>query len=199
MKRVLWSLLMIWPLLLAGCGKTQPSATAQPAPVQTPEAVLSGTAMPSAEPSAESAAEPSAEVPAETQASGEVSAEPSGEASPEPVVTPAPTPSPTPVPAPEPTAAPFGSVPGTYTGEDGSELVVEADGTVKYTTEVSGKINGSPMAADLTFHGAVEGDGFLFDKVTYKGIDLTAIAAANGITDASPWQEAARQLYLAQQ
>ena len=89
-------------------------------------------------------------------------------------------------------------VPGSYEDEAGSELTVKKDGTVTYKTEVSGKINGSPMSAKLTFHGEVSGQGFVFDKVTYMGIDLTAIAAANGLTDASPWQTAAWQMYLAQ-
>ena len=162
-----------------------PAPTPEPTPVPTP----APTPAPTPEPSAETSPEPSPEpTPMPT---------PVPTPEPTPAPTPEPTPVPTPAPTPEPTPVPI--VPGRYEGADGSELTVKKDQSVTYKTEVSGKINGNPMSANLTFHGQVQGEGFVFDKVTYLGIDLTAIAAANGITDASAWEQAAWQLYLAAQ
>lgn len=206
MKKVLWILALLPALLLCGCegmeaeivindGQAVVSFAASPS--EEPAGAEASGEMTSAEPSAEASPEPSPEptpmpTPVPTPAPT-----PAPTPEPTPVPTPEPTPVPTPVPTPEPTPVPI--VPGSYEGADGSELTVKKDQSVTYKTEVSGKINGNPMSANLTFHGQVQGEGFVFDKVTYLGIDLTAIAAANGITDASAWEQAAWQLYLAAQ
>ena len=53
------------------------------------------------------------------------------------------------------------------------------------------------MAADVTFYGTVNRAGeFSFSKITYLGVDITALAARHGYTDASPWENVARKLYL---
>lgn len=199
-------------ILLAGCGKTEeeaaaPISTAMPdrmPPVPQSELAVPGVvADPSAElaalKEAETPAEPAEATPSPEMSSGEMSAEPA----PTPEPTPAPTPKVTPVPpptivtAPVPTAAPEEEIlrPGTYEGADGSVLTVNADGTCTYVTQVSGKINGKAMSASLTFHGVFEAGEFSFDKVTYGALDLTAIAAAAGYTDAAPWEAAAAIVY----
>lgn len=115
---------------------------------------------------------------------------------PTPMPTPAPTPVPTPVSTPAPTAVPLRA--GTYESADGSVLTVKADGSVSYKTEVSGKINGTAMSAMLTFSGTMGENGFSFTKVAYGVIDLTETARANGLDDASHWENEAWALYLAQ-
>lgn len=202
-------------LLLAGCGK---KAEAAPASISIPDPMppvdMSELAIPGVvpDPSAELAAlmeqeEPSAEQEApETAPSSEApSAEPALPAAiPEPTAEPTPRATPVPPPtivtAPVTTPAPVEADtlrPGTYEGVDGSVLTVEADGTCTFVTEVSGKINGKAMSADLTFHGTVENGVFSFDKVTYGAIDLTAIAAAAGYSNAAPWEASAAIIYNA--
>lgn len=112
----------------------------------------------------------------------------------ETVVTPASTaaPTPTPEPTPEPTPA---LRPGEYVGSDGSVLNVEADGTCTYETDLSGTVNGKAMRGRVTFHGTVEEGSFSFTKVTYFGLDLTAIAKSAGYEDASYWETAAAIIY----
>lgn len=198
MKKVLWILALLPALLLCGCEGMEAEIV-----INDGQAVVSFAAVPSEEPAGAEAwgemtsAEPSAETSPEPSPEPTPMPTPVPTPVPTPEPTPEPTPVPTPVPTPEPTPVPI--VPGSYEGADGSELTIKKDHTVTYKTEVSGKINGNPMSADLTFHGQVQGEGFVFDKVTYLGIDLTAIAAANGITDASAWEQAAWQLYLAAQ
>lgn len=194
-------------LVLAGCGKKEAPGTVSAVrpdpnpPVSAEEPVVPGV-MP--DPAAELAAlkdEGEPAVPAEVAPPSEM---PSGEMSPEPVITPAPTPKATPVPpptivtAPVPTPAPVETEvlrPGTYEGADGSVLTVNADGTCTLLTPVSGKVNGKSMSANLTFHGTVDKGVFSLDKVTYGALDLTAIAAAAGYTDAAPWEAVAEVLY----
>lgn len=211
-------------LLFTGCGKKEeaPASTAMPdrmPPVDQSELAVPGEVPdvseelaalvdedPSAEPVAEAAPE-AAPVPAATQ---EMSAEPV----PAPTAVPTPAPTATPVPPPFINASPAATPkaeeaaaepepaadelrPGTYEGVDGSILTVNADGTCTLVTEVSGKINGKAMSADLTFHGTVEKGEFSFDKVTYGAIDLTAIAAAAGYSDAAPWETTAELIYAA--
>lgn len=105
-------------------------------------------------------------------------------------VTPAPTP--TPVPTPEPTPS---LRPGEYVGSDGSVLNVSSDGSCTYETELSGTVNGQRMKGRVTFHGTVEDGEFSFTKITYFGLDLTAIAKAAGYGDADYWEAAAAIIY----
>lgn len=113
---------------------------------------------------------------------------------PTPIPTPVPTPIPTPTPAPTPTAVPLRA--GTYEATDGSVLTVKSNGSVSYKTQVSGTVNGAAMSAMLTFSGTMEDGGFMFTKVSYGLLDLTATAHANGLDDASQWEDAAWALYL---
>ena len=209
-KRIFAALLAVCMLLtLCACGKKTEEVAPTPEPIlAAPNAYAPGTEpTPVVEATAEMpapAAEPSQE-PA--------SAEPGGESAPVEVMpesTPEPTPAPTVVPppafemaaaVPEKTEAPAPVErdddlrPGTYVGSDGSILIVNEDATCTYETEVSGKINGKAMTASLVFHGVYENGGFSFDKVTYGALDLTALAAAAGYTDASPWESAAAIIY----
>ena len=212
-KKIFAALLAVSLVLtLCACGKKaeEPAAASVSAPV-APKAYPPG-----AEPTpvVEPTAEMTASVPAEPAAASQepVSAEPSAE--PTPAATPEPTPEPTPaatvVPPPAfetaaavPSAATPAPVeeessglrPGTYVGSDGSVLTVNEDATATYETEVSGKINGKAMTAALVFHGVYENGAFSFDKVTYGALDLTALAAAAGYTDAAPWEAAAGIIY----
>ncbi len=113
---------------------------------------------------------------------------------PAPVPTAVPTPVPTPAPTPAPTAVPLRA--GTYEAADGSLLTVKSSGSVSYKTEVSGTVNGAEMSAMLTFSGTMADGGFTFTKVSYGLLDLTATARANGLDDASQWEDAAWALYL---
>ena len=88
-------------------------------------------------------------------------------------------------------------VPGEYESGDGAVLTVKEDGSCTYETEVSGVVNGSAMSGRLTFHGTLEDGAFSFTKVTFYGMDLTAIAASAGYTDGSLWEEEAAALYAA--
>lgn len=200
-------------LILSACGRVEaPTPASTPMPVQVAPAdrwetaVPGGTAEPAAAPETASAEPSGASADSETAfADSETAfAEPSVTAEPveTPKVTPRATPAPPPsiVTAPVPTAAPAGENglrAGVYEGVDGSVLTVSADGTATFVTEVSGKVNGKAMSADLTFHGVWENGGFSFDKVTYGAIDLTAIAAAAGYTDASAWETTAALIYAA--
>jgi hypothetical protein len=61
-------------------------------------------------------------------------------------------------------------------------------------------MNEVPMTADVIFYGTVDNSGnFFFHKITYLGMDITAIAARHGFTDATPWEKAARALYRSAQ
>ncbi len=200
-------------LLLSACGREEaplPISTAAPdrmPPVAKSELAIPGVvADPSAELAALEPAAPQLPTAAEEAPAAEPTGEPTGEPSGEPAPTPTaePTPKVTPVPpptivtAPVPTPAPVEAEalrPGTYEGADGSVLTVNRDGTCTFVTQVSGKINGKAMSADLTFHGVVEAGEFAFDKVTYGAIDLTGIAAAAGYTDAAPWEACAAIIY----
>lgn len=198
-------------VLFAGCGKKEAAAPVSTAmPDRMPPVAQSELAVPGEVPDA------SAELAALVEPTAEPSQEPVAEPAPvsqEPAPTPEPTPEPTPTATPVPPpafvspAAPAETTepasgaetlrPGTYEGADGSTLVVNADGTCTLETEVSGKINGKAMSAMLTFHGVVEEGAFSFDKVTYGTIDLTAIAAAAGYTDAAAWETTAALIYAA--
>ena len=195
-------------LLLTGCGK---KAEAAPASISIPDPMppvdMSELAIPGVvpDPSEELAALMEPEAPETAPSSEAPSAEPALPAAiPEPTAEPTPRATPVPPPtivtAPVTTPAPVEADtlrPGTYEGVDGSVLTVEADGTCTFVTGVSGKINGKAMSADLTFHGTVENGVFSFDKVTYGAIDLTAIAAAAGYSDAAPWEASAAIIYNA--
>ena len=111
-------------------------------------------------------------------------------------VTPAPSATPTPTPTPIPTPEPTPSLrPGEYVGSDGSVLNVGSDGSCTYETELSGTVNGQRMKGRVTFHGTVEDGVFTFTKITYFGLDLTAIAKAAGYGDADYWETAAAIIY----
>lgn len=209
-KRIFAALLaLLMVLAFCACGKK----TEEPA--VTPEPILAAPNAypPGGEPTPVIEVTREMEIPVleEPAAASQepASAEPSGE--PAPVVTPEPTPAATVVPPPafEPAAAvPAERAPapapveekndlrpGTYVGSDGSILIVNEDATATYETEVSGKINGKAMTASLVFHGVYENGAFSFDKVTYGALDLTALAAAAGYTDAAPWETAAGIIY----
>ena len=92
---------------------------------------------------------------------------------------------------------PLPLVPGVYESGDGAVLTVKEDGACTYETVVSGVVNGSHMSGRLTFHGTVEDGLFSFTKVTFYGMDLTAIAASAGYTDGALWEGEAADLYAA--
>lgn len=117
----------------------------------------------------------------------------SSAATPQPAATEAPSSEPSGEPTEE--AEPVPLVPGTYEGSDGSTLKVKRDGSCTYETVVSGTVNGKAMSGRLTFHGTVDNGEFSFTKVTFFGLDLTAIAASAGYTDASYWETAAGIIY----
>jgi hypothetical protein len=195
---------------LAGCGQTAgtsetasmpvvPVSTAQP----DPDPPVEKTAAAAASQEAEPAATPSASW---LSNSGTAAEEPTGSVE-EVVITPSPTPEATAVPTPEATAVPT-PVPtetpaptplplraGTYEGSDGSVLTVQEDGTCTYETTLSGTVNGSAMSGRITFHGTVENGEFSFTKVTYLGLDVTAVARNSGYDDASYWEQAAAIIY----
>ena len=171
---------------LAACGNQKTAET---------ESVAAVTAAPaSGEVSMEPRPAPSGEPSG--AASGEIyaTATPMPTAAPTPIPTPIPTPVPTPIPTPAPTAVPLRA--GTYEATDGSVLTVKSNGSVSYKTQVSGTVNGAAMSAMLTFSGTMEDGGFTFTKVGYGLLDLTATAHANGLDDASQWEDAAWALYL---
>lgn len=193
-KRILAALLLAAALLslFAACGRKKEEVPAAVSEEVSGEAV-SSEPVPTAAPVPAQA--PSGEPSLEAATS-----EPAFESTPAPAVEPTPVPTAKPVPQPVyDIPAPEveqGVRPGTYTGNDGSVLTVKSDGTCTYETEVSGKINGKAMSAALVFHGVVGEDGtFSFDKVMYGALDLTALAAAAGYTDASPWEAAAAIIY----
>ena len=200
-KRILAALLLAAVLLLpAACGKKQ-TASAEPAP--EPERAVAEEAA-SGEGSIEPALTPApALMPAPT---AEPALTPAPTAEPAPTVPPAAEPAPTVPPTAEPVPPPVYDIPapeagedeprpGVYTGSDESVLTVQEDGSCTYETELSGKLNGKSMTASVTFHGTVAGGVFTFDKITYGALDLTALAAAAGYTDASPWEAAAAIIY----
>lgn len=97
----------------------------------------------------------------------------------------------------EPVPAGWGDTlrPGTYTDADGSVLKVSEDGTCTYDTVISGAINGEAMTGTVTFHGTVEDGKISFTKITYFGLDITALAAAAGYSDPAYWEAAAQSIY----
>ncbi len=120
--------------------------------------------------------------------------------------SPSPEPSPSQTPAAEETTPASGEPsgasadagalrPGTYEAGDGSVLEVAEDGTCTYETVISGTVNGEPMSGAVTFHGSVENGDIVFTKITYFGLDITALAAAAGYDDPSYWEAAAQSLY----
>jgi hypothetical protein len=74
-------------------------------------------------------------------------------------------------------------------------LTVQADGTCTYETTLSGTVNGKAMSGRITFHGTVEDGQFSFTKVTYLGLDVTAVAKNSGYDDATYWEQAAAIIY----
>ncbi len=96
---------------------------------------------------------------------------------------------------PAPTEAPDGPRPGKYTAADGSVLSVKSDGTCTYKTRIEVIVGGERMADTVTFHGTVEEGAFSFDRVTYYGMDITAMAREAGYEDASQWEAEAAELY----
>ncbi len=178
---------------LAACGNKTTTETETTAAATAPVSDVS-----SMEPRSAGSGEPSGETgggiyaaatPVPTAASTPVPT-----AAPTPVPTAAPTAVPTPEPTPAPTAVPLRA--GTYEAADGSLLTVKSSGSVSYKTEVSGTVNGAEMSAMLTFSGTMADGGFTFTKVSYGLLDLTATARANGLDDASQWEDAAWALYL---
>ncbi len=178
---------------LAACGNKTTTETETTAAAAAPVSDVS-----SMEPRSAGSGEPSGETgggiyaaatPVPTAASTPVPT-----AVPTPVPTAAPTAVPTPEPTPAPTAVPLRA--GTYEAADGSVLTVKSSGSVSYKTEVSGTVNGAEMSAMLTFSGTMADGGFTFTKVSYGLLDLTATARANGLDDASQWEDAAWALYL---
>lgn len=209
-KKIFAALLAVFMILpLCACGKKTAESAVTPEPLLAAPNAFAPGAEPT--PVVEASAEMAVPVQEEPEASQEpASAEP---VEPTPVVTPEPTPEPTPAPTvvPPPAFETAAAIPekaeaapvetesdlrsGTYVGSDGSILIVNEDATCTYETTVSGKINGKAMTAVLVFHGVYENGGFSFDKVTYGALDLTALAAAAGYSDATPWETAAGILY----
>lgn len=111
--------------------------------------------------------------------------EPAGEEEPEPTAE------------PKPTAEPVPAVrPGTYTGTDGSVLTVSDDGACAYETEVILTVNGQNVSETVTFLGEVDAEGIIsFEKVTYRGMDITSMAAKAGYDNAGRWEDAANAIY----
>ena len=87
--------------------------------------------------------------------------------------------------------------PGTYTGDAGSVLTVNEDGTCTFETVLSGIVDGTELEGAVIFHGTVENGQFSFTKVTYYGLDITALAAQAGYDDAGEWETEAGELYAA--
>lgn len=85
--------------------------------------------------------------------------------------------------------------PGEYIGSDGSVLHVAEDGTCTYDTTLSGTINGDAMTSEVTFHGTVENGEISFTKITYFGLDITALAAMAGYDDSTYWETVAEIIY----
>jgi hypothetical protein len=199
-------------LALTGCGKNQ-----EPATEETALPTVVSQAEPDPNPPVEQQTEENRTSPASSwsENSGGVGTEPTQPteelaeeettpeekpastpvptATPAPTATPLPTVAPTPEPTPEPTAPPLQA--GTYEGSDGSVLTVEKDGTCTYETTLSGTVNGKAMSGKITFHGTVTDGVFSFTKVTYMGLDVTAVAKNSGYDDASYWEQAAAILY----
>jgi hypothetical protein len=193
-------------LALTGCGNTQEQAQADTALPTVVSQAEPDPNPPVAEQTGANSANPASSW---SENSGGAGTEPAQstqeltEAEPSPAETPAPTPAPTatplptvaptPEPTPEPTALPLQA--GTYEGSDGSVLKVEKDGTCTYETTLSGTVNGKAMSGKITFHGTVTDGVFSFTKVTYMGLDVTAVAKNSGYDDASYWEQAAAILY----
>lgn len=85
--------------------------------------------------------------------------------------------------------------PGTYVGADDSVLTVAEDGTCTYETMIAEPEDGAPLDGPVTFHGTVDNGVISFEKVTYYGLDITALAAQAGYDDGSYWENEAIAIY----
>lgn len=85
--------------------------------------------------------------------------------------------------------------PGRFTGSDGSVLTVAEDGACTYETVVSGTVNGEEASGPVVFHGTAENGRITFVKITYYGLDITALAAAAGYSDLTAWEAAAESIW----
>ena len=87
--------------------------------------------------------------------------------------------------------------PEIFTGEDGSVLTMESDGSCTYEVFLTGTVNGLRSEGRVVFHGRAEDGVFTFEKVTWYGLDVTQIARASGYTTFTYWEKAAAQLCAA--
>ena len=85
--------------------------------------------------------------------------------------------------------------PGTYTNDAGGVLTVAEDGSCTYETTLPGLINGEELEGNVIFHGTVEDGKIAFTKVTYYGLDITALAAQAGYEDDTLWETEATAIY----
>ena len=180
-RRIVWIVLAM-AAVISGCGKRSAVPAEEAPPVPTADSAYAEFF----------SGEPSRAMPAPTPAA-QASFEPSGAPAQEPAITPEPTPAPTPEPTPAPTPVPL--VAGTFTGSDGSVLVVNDDGTCTYETTLTGTVNNIRAEGRITFHGTVEEGVFAFTKVMYYGLDVTEIGRANGYSNYSYWEQAASLIY----
>ena len=77
-------------------------------------------------------------------------------------------------------------------GEDGCVLAVHEDGTCVY--KVPAEPYGGDPKGELVFEGTVADGAFTFTRVSYFGIDITALAQQAGL-DAAHWEADAAALY----
>ena len=80
----------------------------------------------------------------------------------------------------------------TLRGEDGCVLAVHEDGTCVY--KVPAEPYGGDPKGELVFEGTVADGAFTFTRVSYFGIDITALAQQAGL-DAAHWEADAAALY----
>ncbi len=79
-----------------------------------------------------------------------------------------------------------------YRGEDGSVLTVRADGTCVYAVP-AGPLGGDENG-QLIFEGTVTDGAVTFTRLSYFGMDITALAQQAGL-DAAHWEADAAALY----
>ena len=86
----------------------------------------------------------------------------------------------------------FPEEPDVIRGGDGCVLAVREDGTCTY--KVPAEPYGGDPKGEIVFEGTVEDGDFTFTRVSYFGIDITALAQQEGL-DAAHWEAEAAALY----
>ena len=79
-----------------------------------------------------------------------------------------------------------------YRGEDGSVLLVRPDGTCAYM--VPAEPYGGEKNGEIVFEGTMADGVIRFARVSYFGIDITALAQQAGL-DSARWEADAAALY----